>query len=625
MTRENSFMSHKAFITNNPNLRKPQLGGYLRLYNHFITEEKSTPAVVVLPTGVGKTGLMAIAPYDISNGKVLIIAPQLTIKDTLIKELDPYNPSNFWYKTNIFDDVEDMPVLVEFDGKNTTKDILDMSDIVVTNIHKLQERLNSSPLNFLPTDYFDMIIIDEAHHSVAESWIATTNHFLKAKVIKVTATPLRTDKKEVHGDLVYRYKLSQAMYENYVKSLETFKYVPEELYLTIDDDNDTTYKVEELIDMGIKDEDWISRSVAYSEECCKSVVAKSKELLSIKLENTTVPHKIIAVASNIKQADNIAALYVKEGLRTCVIHSGLDDNIIEQIKKDIENHKVDVVVNVSMLGEGYDHKYLSIGAIFRAYRNVLPYAQFVGRVLRVIPPTEVKQASDNIAQIVVHQNLYLDELWAVFKKEISESEIIKSLSDLELDYTSSTEPTGEGTRDENQFGFVSEFGSGAMISDIYMNTEIIEERRKDKAIEEKTIKSIMEALGSNRQEAIRIIKDAKGSTSSLKRPDLFKKEIRTDIDVQIRQDIVPELFQKYNIDMHDKTIDRLSIFKGKYTWIKGAAKNNGGLLSMYMNMYLKNHIGYGRDDWSLEDYQIVNEELSKLKEHVDFILKSSLK
>lgn len=90
----------------------------------------------------------------------------------------------------------------------------------------------------------------------------------------------------------------------------------------------------------------------------------------------------------------------------------------------IENHNVKVVINVAMLGEGYDHPYLSIAAIFRPFRNELPYIQFIGRVLRII---NEGLAKDNIAPIVSHENLDLDELWQKYKIEIQESEIIKRL------------------------------------------------------------------------------------------------------------------------------------------------------------------------------------------------------
>ena len=50
---------------------------------------------MVLPTGVGKTGVMALLPYGISKGRVLIIAPQIVIKETVIDALNPILPNNF--------------------------------------------------------------------------------------------------------------------------------------------------------------------------------------------------------------------------------------------------------------------------------------------------------------------------------------------------------------------------------------------------------------------------------------------------------------------------------------------------------------------------------------------------
>lgn len=63
-----------------------------------MVKDNNAHAIVVLPTGVGKTGLMALLPYHISNGKVLIIAPQIVIRDTVVDALNRENPQNFWLK-----------------------------------------------------------------------------------------------------------------------------------------------------------------------------------------------------------------------------------------------------------------------------------------------------------------------------------------------------------------------------------------------------------------------------------------------------------------------------------------------------------------------------------------------
>ena len=220
------FMLANPFIKWNEELREPQIEGYFSVYEHFIVKKKTTSAIVILPTGTGKTGLMGLLPFSISNGRVLIITPQLTIKDAIIDSLDPEKPNNFWLKRNVFNKISELPVLVEYEGSKTTLEVLESANIVVLNVQKLQRRLDTYPLNFLPEDFFDMILIDEAHHSTARTWVETINHFSKAKVVKLTGTPFRSDNEKIAGDLVYKYKLSQAMANKYVKSLKNIEYVP---------------------------------------------------------------------------------------------------------------------------------------------------------------------------------------------------------------------------------------------------------------------------------------------------------------------------------------------------------------------------------------------------------------
>ena len=82
-----------------------------------------------------------------------------------------------------------------------------------------------------------------------------------------------------------------------------------------------------------------------------------------KRELSDIPHKIIAVACSIKHANQIKSIYESKGLRVAIVHSDLEDKEKDKAFSDIDNHRVDVVVNVAMLGEGYDHPYLSVAAI----------------------------------------------------------------------------------------------------------------------------------------------------------------------------------------------------------------------------------------------------------------------
>ena len=181
---------------------------------------------------------------------------------------------------------------------------------------------------------------DEAHHSPANTWVKTLQYFSSAKVIKLTGTPFRSDKKEIAGELIYKYKLSQAMANGYVKSLKNITYIPDVLYLTIDNDETNKYTVQQLLDSGIKDEDYISRSVAYSYECSEKVVDRSINLLEEKISISKVPHKIIAVACSINHAGQIKEIYEKKGYESAIIHSRMEKADIDKSMLDIKNHRV---------------------------------------------------------------------------------------------------------------------------------------------------------------------------------------------------------------------------------------------------------------------------------------------
>lgn len=624
--KQDYFLTAPAHIIGNKELREPQVKAYKEVYRHFVINNKDTHAILVLPTGVGKTGLMGILPYGIANGRVLIITPQLVIKDAVLDSLDPLFPGNFWLTRKVFSKQSELPTVIEFDTKEVNKkwfiEALHSSNIVILNIHKLQKRLSSSLLNIVDRDFFDMIIIDEAHHSTAKTWVEAINYFSNAKIIKLTGTPYRTDGKEIVGELVYKYKLSAAMANGYVKSLERFKYVPDELFLTIDDDDSKKYTVNEIFELGIKDEEWVSRSVAYSIECSEKIVDESIKKLEEKLRNNNkVPHKIIAVACSIKHAIQIKELYEKRNYKCALIHSKMSKEEIEKNLKDIENHRVHVVINVAMLGEGYDHPYLSIAAIFRPFRHPLPYAQFIGRILRIIPPEEATEF-DNVGQVVSHEFLYLDKLWEYYKNQIQESEIIAHLTKYEEDIDDANEDNDDNKRQyDTSIGKVHELGKGKVIHDTYLETELIRKRNEALREQRKKIEELRKILGISEEKAKQIIYQATSEDSELKRPDIYFKRKSKDIDERIKQEIVPELIVQFKLQWDGDDLKNCPLFKNtKYEWIAKKGKNNAAFLSIYFNYALTQIIGAKKSEWVQSDLEIAERKLEEIREFVEGIL-----
>lgn len=616
------FINTHTNILSNDNLREPQIQAYAEIYDHFMTQEKTSHAIVVLPTGVGKTGLMSTLPFNISKGRVLIIAPQLTILNTIESSLDSSSSNNFWTERKIIPQIRNLPVVVRYEGTDTRQDHLETANIVIANIQKSQLRNEQSLLNRLPDDFFDMIIIDEAHHAEAKTWIDNLQHFSKAKVIKITATAYRTDQKSLIGELVYKYKLSQAMALGYVKSLEKFDYIPEQLYLTLDGNNEKKYTIDQILDMELKDSEWIARTVSYSDECKMSVVIKSIEILNEKRNGTTVPHKIIASASNIEEAKKITSMYAEKGMRSVAVYNDLSSSEREAVFSDIENHRVDVVVNVSMMGEGYDHKYFSVAAIFRAFKNPLPYEQFIGRILRSIPEDETNKASDNIGSVVAHKHLYLDDLWNYYRTQLQESNIIKELN-VDFIEDENTPQEGRETRDNVvEIGIAFDSGKGILEKSVYLETQLLAEVEKEKKIREKKIQDLISILHVSHDQAVTIIDSSESGNSEIKRPDLLLKSRQKTTDNEIRQVLVPELLLLANVGIEGTELATLSLFlKNKYSWIPERVRENGGMLATYFNTYLKNEIGLPRNKWSNSDFIRAEYLLNQQAEYVREFLK----
>ncbi|MED4954458.1 DEAD/DEAH box helicase family protein [Paenibacillus macerans] len=618
----NYFIESIPNIESNDNLREPQLDAYKAVYDHFTIQGNKEHAIIVLPTGVGKTGVMGLIPFGNALGRVLIITPQLVIKDAVLDSLDPEHPKNFWILRNIFNKFNDLPAVIEYSSE-TPKWALDEANIVILNIHKLQERLEKALSKKVPPDYFDMIIIDEAHHSTAPTWEKALSYFSYAKVVKLTGTPFRSDGENIEGKYVFKYPLSKAMAKGYIKSLERVKYVPDKLYLTLDRNDNILYSIDQIREMGLKDEDWISRSVAYSKDCSLKVVSESVEILKEK-RKTGLPHKIIAVACSIYHAEQLVSLYEDFGMGVALVHSKLQPAQLGAALSAIENHKVEVVIHVAKLGEGYDHKYLSVAAIFRPFRQRLPYEQFVGRVLRAIDPEEVVNNEDNIASVVHHHELNLDDLWEFYKKEQEKSEVIKFN---ERESSSLLDGNVTDRIINKQTGHVQEDGDGEFITDNFINTQLLEERERRIAEEREKLQKLKEVLPNYPEDVLlQMVRREEEGTPSEKilRPDKFIYRKKRNLDDRIKDEMVPELIIKYNIRKEDKDLNKSRLFK-KYPWIPDSDKHNAAMMAMYLEQRVNESVGNSkRETWGQQEYEAAMRYVEDIYKVMDQILESEL-
>ena len=173
---------------------------YKAIYDVF--QGGNRVAIIQIPVGCGKSGIAAISPLGIAKGRVLVVAPNLTIKDGLFESMDITNRQKCFWRTRGVLENKDMvagPYACTLDTGNIS--VCEKSHIIISNIHQFATNPDKWLKKF-PSDFFDLIIVDEAHHSPASSWKSVVEHFSNARILNMTATPFRSDGQKIDGELI---------------------------------------------------------------------------------------------------------------------------------------------------------------------------------------------------------------------------------------------------------------------------------------------------------------------------------------------------------------------------------------------------------------------------------------
>jgi DNA repair protein RadD len=432
------FATANADIEANDLLREPQREAHRAVREHFASS--SEPGILQIPVGCGKTGIMSTLPFGIAEGRVLVITPNLTIRKGVQAALDVTSRECFWTKMRVLSDFTAGPWTAVLDGPTANVHDAIESDFVVTNVQQLASRADRWLPKF-PPDFFDMILVDEGHHAPAESWQKVFRRFPDAKVVSLTATPFRADEKQLHGKLLYKFSFTKAMVNGYIKQIHSRNVAPAELYFTYSDDTSVRHTLEEVLEL--REEAWFRRGVALSPECNRHIVEASIQQCNAMRAATGVKHQVIAAACSVDHARQVAALYEECGYHAAEIHFDMDEDEQEAVLERLRTGALDCIVQVQMLGEGFDHPRLSVGAIFRPFRSLAPYIQFVGRVMRVIQESKPEHP-DNQGHVVSHVGLNNDERWSEFRElDLDDQELIHGWVAGNEDDAEPAESTGE--------------------------------------------------------------------------------------------------------------------------------------------------------------------------------------
>lgn len=409
------FQNRQPNIGGNRTIRTPQREAYQALVDYASNPQETEREVgIVLPVGCGKSGTITLAPFAFRSNRTLVVAPGLAIANQLAADFNPSNAGMFYQKCQVLAGGP-YPEPVEIRGTTANRADLDEAQVVITNIQQLQGEANRW-LQSLPADYFDLILFDEGHHSVAESWATLKARFPDARIVNFSATPMRADGQIMAGRVLYSYPIFRAIQEGYVKRLKAVQLNPRTLrYVRRDNAQEIEVSLAEVRLLGETDADF-RRSIVTSTETLNTIVdASIRELDRLRAETGETRLKIIASALNFEHCRQVVEAYSARNRRAGYVHSREDGAANQRVMQQLENHQLDVIVQVRKLGEGFDHPFLAVAAVFSIFSNLSPFVQFVGRIMRVI----VQNAPQHVVNqgvVVFHAGANVARQWGDFQQ-----------------------------------------------------------------------------------------------------------------------------------------------------------------------------------------------------------------
>ena len=170
-------------------LHRHQREAVLSARGQLTDDQLPNYALVVLPTGCGKTGVAVLAAYALNAARVLVVTPSVTISEQIHEAFCSLD--GFLLKRRIITQAQLNDVRPSGVCITQTSQILEHTHdpLMVVNAHTIGGR-SRVKIADIPYDQYDLVIVDEAHHYPADTWRLLVDHFRNARKLFLTATPL---------------------------------------------------------------------------------------------------------------------------------------------------------------------------------------------------------------------------------------------------------------------------------------------------------------------------------------------------------------------------------------------------------------------------------------------------
>lgn len=310
-------------------------------------EKGNSKTLLVLPTGCGKTIVFAKITEDGVRGgnRVLILAHRGELLDQAADKIKK--------ATGLHCSVEKAEQTCLGSWHRVT-------------VGSVQSLMREKRLSQFAPDYFDIIIVDEAHHCISDGYQRVLQHFSEAKVLGVTATPDRGDMKNLGSyfdTLAYEYTLPKAIKEGYLTPIKALT-IPLQLDLSGVAMQNGDFKVADL-DNALE---------PYLYQIADEMVKNCSD------------RKTVVFLPLIRTSQKFRDILNEKGFKAAEVNgeSGNRAEILEAFDRGEYN----VLCNSMLLTEGWDCPSVDCVIVLRPTKVRSLYSQMVGRGTRLHPGKE---------------------------------------------------------------------------------------------------------------------------------------------------------------------------------------------------------------------------------------------
>ena len=251
-------------------------------------------------------------------------------------------------------------------------------------VGSVQTLMREKRLGSFPADYFNTIIIDEAHHCISDSYQRVLQHFPEAQVLGVTATPDRGDMRNLgvyFESLAYEYTLPKAIKEGYLSPIKALT-IP----LKIDMSN-----------VAVQAGDFKASEIG-------TALDPYLEGIAQEMQKYCMDKKTVVFLPLVKTSQKFRDLLNAYGFQAAEVNGDSQDRA--EVLKDFDAGKYNVLCNSMLLTEGWDCPSVDCIVVLRPTKVRSLYCQMVGRGTRLSPET----GKDHL--------LLLDFLWHTERHEL---------------------------------------------------------------------------------------------------------------------------------------------------------------------------------------------------------------